>query len=175
MVIVVELLLLMLLLVSTGRSTSSNANGSLCRCGRSSSCSAIRTGLGDMRMSSFRRRRPDERRFLESKQKKQTGKKEKSNENDETTFWTCLIKTIISQSLKNSPENTSMLNSSITTRPQPIHLLGLQVIWPARRRRGWRVGLRVQSSRLEEEFGDYRVRAATTTTGHREIKLAFYN
>ena len=64
MVIVVELLLLMLLLVSTGRSTSSNANGSLCRCGRSSSCSAVRTGLGDMRMSSFRRRRPDERRFL---------------------------------------------------------------------------------------------------------------
>ena len=70
MVIVVELL--MLLLVSTGRSTSSNANGSLCRCGRSSSCSAVRTGLGDMRMSCFRRRRPDERRFLKLNKNKIT-------------------------------------------------------------------------------------------------------
>lgn len=66
LLLLLELLLLLLLLVSAGRSSrSANANGSLCRCRRSSSCSAVGTGLGDMRMSCFRRRRPDERRFLE--------------------------------------------------------------------------------------------------------------
>lgn len=63
-IVIVVVLLMLLLLLSTGRS-SADANGSLCRCRRSSSWSAIRTGLGDMRMSCFRRRRPDKRRFLQ--------------------------------------------------------------------------------------------------------------